>query len=176
MSMTEIKELIAAVEREDPVFEEPWQADSFIMAIALARSGVYTWPEWVERFAETIKDNPQQDGESTNQAYYRQWLTCLEAILGDRSVFTMEELESREASWRLAYLRTPHGSPVELAMAAQLAENADDVEHDDHHHHAHHDHHHGFADECGVPGGHGSASRVAPLKVFSGQPSKPRTF
>ncbi|EGH71498.1 nitrile hydratase accessory protein [Pseudomonas syringae] len=177
--MDTIKALIDLVEREDPVFEEPWQADSFIMAVALSHSGAFTWPEWVSHFAATIRNFPQQEGEATGTAYYRQWLRCFEEMLGDRGLIATEDLKTRIASWRTAYELTPHGSPVELAFAQSKALEANhDHDHDghhdhEHHHHDHEHHHHGlFSDDCAVSSGQ-QPVLVKPISVFPGRVSVP---
>ena len=38
-----------------PVFNEPWEAQAFAMAIELYEAGVFSWPEWSERLAQEIQ-------------------------------------------------------------------------------------------------------------------------
>ena len=40
---------------DGPVFREPWEAQSFAMALALYERGIFTWPEWAAMLADEIK-------------------------------------------------------------------------------------------------------------------------
>jgi len=113
-------------------FAEPWQAQAFALAVGLHQAGLFTWPEWVERLAAEIRTAPQQPGECAEDAYHRQWLAALEQFVVERAACQPEQIDLRQAAWREAYLRTPHGQPVELANA-ELPEPA-------HHNHDDHDH------------------------------------
>jgi hypothetical protein len=42
-------------------------------------------------------------------------LAALERVLVENGAVTRAELDEREEQWEHAYLRTPHGKPVELA-------------------------------------------------------------
>ncbi len=39
---------------EGPVFNEPWEAQSFALAVRLSETGYFTWSEWVEVFSQEI--------------------------------------------------------------------------------------------------------------------------
>ena len=65
-------------------------------------------------FADTLRDVPAESGESVEAAYYRRWLLALETIVARKSLASVEEMAQRKEEWRHAYLRTPHGLPVEL--------------------------------------------------------------
>ena len=49
-------ELLAGMPQGDgePVFDEPWQAHAFAMAVSLHAQGLFTWPEWAQALAEQI--------------------------------------------------------------------------------------------------------------------------
>ncbi len=102
-----------------PDFAEPWQAQAFACAIQLSRQGLFTWSEWVEIFSAEIKVHPQTCIETANAAYYRQWLAALETIVGLKGAASATEISQRQEAWREAYLKTPHGQPVELNRAAR---------------------------------------------------------
>ena len=121
-------------ELNGPAFAEPWMAQAFACAVHLSRQGLFTWAEWVDVFSAEIKAHPQQPGEAANAAYYRQWLSALETIVGLKGAASTTEISERQETWRQAYLNTPHGQPVELhhAGASSVATA---------HHHRHHDHH-----------------------------------
>lgn len=130
---------------EGAAFAEPWQAEAFACTLQLSRQGLFSWAEWVAVFSAEIKAAPVRPGESHNEAYYRQWLTALERIVGQKGATTPAEIDARQEAWRQAYLNTPHGRPVELAHAANPPAAAGHHHHHDHpHDHDHHGHgHHG---------------------------------
>ncbi len=127
-------------EMDDPSFAEPWMAQAFACAVHLSRQGLFTWNEWVEVFSAEIKAHPAQPDETSNAAYYRQWLAALETIVGLKGAASTAEISERQEAWRKAYLNTPHGQPVELHHAdmapvapAHAAHHLRD-DSDDHHH------------------------------------------
>lgn len=108
---------IGLSEDEDPTFDKPWQAQAFAIVVELSASGAFTWKEWVAVFSEEIKRHPAREDETTNTAYYRQWLAALETIVEARGLAAREEVAARQEAWRTAYLNTPHGQPVTLRNA-----------------------------------------------------------
>ena len=126
---------------DGPVFLEPWHAEAFSLAVVLSRQGAFSWTEWVEHFSTVLRDVPAQSGESVEAAYYRRWLIALETITARKRLASAKEMATRKEEWRRAYLRTPHGQPVELhrghgRVEPREHERAADA-HDDHHHHNH---------------------------------------
>lgn len=99
---------------DGPVFAEPWQAQAFALAVELERQGAFGWDEWVSTLAVEIAARPAAEGEDAGAAYYRQWLAALETIVAAKSLARETEMARRKEEWRLAYLHTPHGQPVEL--------------------------------------------------------------
>lgn len=95
---------------EGPVFAEPWQAQAFALTLTLHESGAFTWPEWAEALSAELQDDPDDDGAR----YYEHWVAALERLVTTRSLIGSAELDARKAAWEAAYLRTPHGSAVEL--------------------------------------------------------------
>jgi nitrile hydratase accessory protein len=120
-------------ELDGPAFAEPWMAQAFACTVHLSRQGLFTWNEWVDVFSAEIKAHPQQPGEASNAAYYRQWLAALETIVGRKGAASAAEINARQDTWRQAYLNTPHGQPVELHHAS--APPATAAHHHDHHQH-----------------------------------------
>lgn len=94
----------------DPVFEEPWQAKAFAMAVALHERGVYTWSEWAETLGARIA-TAEAAGDG---GYYRHWLDALEDLLVEKGVSTAGEAARWREAWRHAAIRTPHGTPIEV--------------------------------------------------------------
>ena len=105
----------------EPVFAEPWQAQAFALVVALHRQGRFAWREWVDTLVAEIRASPARPGESANDAYFRQWQAALEHIVTRKGLTEPEALDARTEAWRQAYLRTPHGRPVELAAAERKA-------------------------------------------------------
>src|SRR5713101_4834904 len=79
-------------EADGPGFAEPWMAQAFACAIQLSRQGLFTWSEWVEVFSAEIKVHPAAAGETSNAAYYRQWLAALETIVGLKGAASTTEI------------------------------------------------------------------------------------
>lgn len=101
-------------DNEGPVFAAPWQAQAFAMAVALHERELFTWPEWAAALAETIRTTPALPGEDAGDAYYRQWLQTLEALVAAKGASSPAELRRYRDAWDHAADRTPHGQPIEL--------------------------------------------------------------
>lgn len=102
------------------VFEAPWEARAFGLAVALNEQGAYPWRDFSQGLAEEIAAAEAAGDPST---YYERWLATLEKLVIASGVITREEL---------------------AAMAVEQA-LLDDHDHDhdhDHHHDHHRDHHH----------------------------------
>lgn len=76
---------------DDPEFEAPWQARAFGLAVVLTEQGHITWNDFQHRFVTRLDD---QDGDISEDAYYRHWIEALEETVADNMVST-EELTSR---------------------------------------------------------------------------------
>ena len=100
-----------------PVFGAPWQAQAFAMTLALYQQGLFTWTEWAQALATRIQQAPAQPGEDAGEAYYRQWLEALEAIVAAKGASSPAELRRFQRAWDHAADRTPHGQPIELRAA-----------------------------------------------------------
>ena len=66
---------------DGPVFDEPWQAQAFAMAVKLHERGVFTWKEWAAILAEEIKRAQAAGDPDTGSTYYRHWLAALERLV-----------------------------------------------------------------------------------------------
>ncbi len=99
---------------QDPVFEEGWQAQVLALAFNLVDRGQFTSVEWSEALgAELVKANERGDADDTS-TYYQAVLSALEGLLSTQESLPGNLLNERTEAWRSAYLRTPHGHPVEL--------------------------------------------------------------
>ncbi|MBW8710650.1 MAG: nitrile hydratase accessory protein [Mycobacterium sp.] len=95
------------------VFEEPWQARAFAIAVALHERGVYDWSEWTEMLGARIA-TADAPGDGDAGSYYRNWLNALEAMLVEKGVTTAGETARWREAWRRAATRTAHGTPTEV--------------------------------------------------------------
>jgi nitrile hydratase accessory protein len=99
-----------------PVFDEPWEAKVFAMAVRLHERGLFTWPEWTDALGAEIATGSAATGSpGAGSSYYEHWLRALETLLDRKGVASPDELARYCAAWGRAAARTPHGLPVELA-------------------------------------------------------------
>jgi len=113
--ITDMDERIALPRKNgELVFEAPWEALAFGLAVALSEGGLYSWRDFSQGLATEIATAEQ---EGITSSYYERWLASLEKLIIAKGLITGEELDT----W--------------------TAKQALDDEHDDHHHH-HDDHHH----------------------------------
>ena len=99
---------------EEPVFNAPWEAQAFAMAVALHERGAFTWKEWAETLAAVIAEVRARGEPDTGEHYYRHWMTALERIVAAKGLVEAAKLETRRDEWAKAAARTPHGQPIEL--------------------------------------------------------------
>jgi nitrile hydratase accessory protein len=94
------------------VFEAPWEARAFGLAVALNEQGIYPWRDFSQGLARAIAAAESTTGPTP---YYERWLATLEALVIANGLVTPQELE------------------------AMIEEQAllDDHDHDHHHHHHH---------------------------------------
>jgi nitrile hydratase accessory protein len=100
---------------DGPGFAEPWQARAFALALRLTENGHFTRQEWTMALSRVIGSVADADGHDDGSHYYDHWVAALEALVIDKGLTTRTSLDARTEDWRGAYLRTPHGKPVELA-------------------------------------------------------------
>lgn len=92
---------------DDPVFNEPWEAQAFAMAVSLNGKGLFTWSEWAETLGAEI-------ASQGTRSYYECWLAALEKLIEAKKVMTEAERLARIDAWDRAARATPHGKPIEL--------------------------------------------------------------
>lgn len=99
---------------EGPIFEEGWQAQVLALAFNLVEQGQFSSVEWSEALgAELVRASERGDADDT-ETYYKAVLNALEGLLESQNSLPAAVLDERTEAWRGAYLRTPHGQPVEL--------------------------------------------------------------
>ena len=94
---------------QEQVFAEPWHAQLFATTTTLASAGHFEWKDWANHFSTALKSS---DGEA---AYYEIWLEAFEEFLVIRHLADNKELVKLKGAWTNAFLKTPHGAPVELS-------------------------------------------------------------
>ena len=83
----------------------------------LVKTGAISSPRWAETLGAEIEAlGAEPDSRET---YFRAVLAALERVLRENGSVTRAELDEREHQWERAYLRTPHGQPVELAAGRE---------------------------------------------------------
>jgi nitrile hydratase accessory protein len=105
-------------DQEGPVFEEPWQATAFALAVRLSAEGHFTWTEWAATLADEIKSAAARGEPDDGSRYYHHWLAALERLTVLKGLSDRAALLARKDAWADAYRHTPHGQPVELAIDA----------------------------------------------------------
>jgi nitrile hydratase accessory protein len=98
----------------EPVFGEPWHAQALAMADLLVKSGTISQSRWTETLGAEIAAARVADGPDDGEAFFRAVLSALERLLAESGNITRAERAERQEEWEHAYLRTPHGQPVEL--------------------------------------------------------------
>lgn len=95
---------------EEPVFNEPWEAQAFALAVSLEQKGVFTWSEWARALGSEI------EAQGT-RSYYECWLAALEKLVEEKRLMSQTERLTRIDAWDRAARATPHGQPIELGRA-----------------------------------------------------------
>lgn len=96
-------------------FAEPWQAELFALTLALSEAGQFTWTQWTQAFAATLKRHGATRALDGNADYYAAWLETLEGLLDDSGLAPKTLAADMRDRWEAAYLSTPHGQPVRVA-------------------------------------------------------------
>jgi nitrile hydratase accessory protein len=99
------------IDKDGPVFAEPWEAQAFAMAVKLNEAGHFTWKEWAETLGAEIHAHPQQ-------SYYESWLEALEHLVEAKGLMAHGERMARIDAWDEAARATPHGQPIELSRSS----------------------------------------------------------
>jgi nitrile hydratase accessory protein len=100
---------------DGPVFREPWEAHAFALAVRLSEAGCFTWTHWATVLSQEIRRAQERGDPDLGSTYYHHWVRALERLCADKGLTNSMELQQRTEEWRAAYLKTPHGKPVELA-------------------------------------------------------------
>ena len=99
---------------DDLVFDEPWQAQAFAMAVELNAAGHFTWQEWADALSDEIRRAQASGDPDLGDTYYHHWLAALERLVATKGLIGADELAQRKDAWSDAAAHTPHGKPIEL--------------------------------------------------------------
>jgi nitrile hydratase accessory protein len=97
-----------------PVFREPWEAQAFVMTLALHERGLFSWSEWARALAAQIATAQAAGDADLGDTYYRHWLAALENLVAAKGAGSLDEVMSYRRAWEHAAERTPHGQPIAL--------------------------------------------------------------
>ena len=97
-----------------PLFREPWEAQAFALALALHQQGAFSWDQWAQALSDRIEAARTAGDPDLGDTYYQHWLAALEQLIIEKQLTDSQEIASRIAAWKAAYLATPHGQSVEL--------------------------------------------------------------
>jgi len=78
------------------VFEAPWEARAFGLAVALNEAGVYPWRDFSQSLAAETATLEQQ---GVHASYYERWLETLEKLAIAQGLVTLDELDARTAEY-----------------------------------------------------------------------------
>ena len=109
---------------EGPVFQAPWQAQAFALAVKLSEAGHFTWKEWAETLAAELRGAAEPGEPDDGSRYYHHWVAALERIATRKGLTDIATLLDRKEAWADAYRHTPHGKPVELRVELRNARNS----------------------------------------------------
>jgi nitrile hydratase accessory protein len=96
------------------VFEEPWQAHALAIADNLVLRGKVSPNDWANRLGKALREAEANNEPDNLTTYYKAVVKALEETLETFEGISAVTLSKRRAEWEAAYLRTPHGKPVEL--------------------------------------------------------------
>lgn len=119
---TRVADLLPDSVRQDqePVFEQPWQAQAFAMAVELIQAGRFQLTEWADTLGHEIANASANGFADDGSDYYELWLRALERLVTEKQLAQSQELDQLQAAWREAYSHTPHGQPVVLPESTIL--------------------------------------------------------
>ena len=97
------------------VFQSPWEAQAFALALALHAKGLFTWTEWAEALSSEIHREQKHGTPETELPYYAHWLAALEKLVIAKGVTSAGMLSVLRDQWDIAARETVHGEPDLLA-------------------------------------------------------------
>ena len=81
-------------ENGELVFQAPWEARAFGLAVALNQQDLYEWREFSAELAATTAAG-EQNNDPAN--YYTRWVASLEELVIARGLLSREQLDAKTA-------------------------------------------------------------------------------
>ena len=81
-------------ENGELIFQAPWQARAFGLAVALNQQDLYKWREFSAELAATIA---AADQKNDPLSYYTRWVASLEALIIAKGLLSREQLDAKTA-------------------------------------------------------------------------------
>lgn len=69
----------------EPVFDAPWQAKTFAMAVKLNETGVFSWTEWADALSVNIAEFEKHSQINNSDDYYKLWQNTLENLVAEKT-------------------------------------------------------------------------------------------
>ena len=98
----------------EPLFSEPWQAQTVALATAMVAQGRISAVRWSDALGAEIKRALASGAPDDVATYYNCVLVTLETLTMEAELASADQLSDRKAQWIRAYEHTPHGAPVIL--------------------------------------------------------------
>lgn len=102
------------LDRDGPVFREPWEAQAFALTLTLFDRGLFGWSEWAKVLGEEIRKAQDSGDPDIGLTYYRHWVSALERMITEKGASDTKTLRNYFDAWDHAAKRTSHGTPIEL--------------------------------------------------------------
>jgi nitrile hydratase accessory protein len=77
------------------VFEAPWQARAFGVAVGLVQEQELDWEAFRSRLIDEIASWEREHPESNGYNYYERWLAALERLLLETGMVSAQEVEAQ---------------------------------------------------------------------------------
>ncbi len=92
-------------ENGELVFQAPWEARAFGLAVALNEKDLYEWREFSSQLASEIAAAEQNNDPSS---YYARWVASLEELVIAQGLISREQLDARTAEYAIHDHRDHH--------------------------------------------------------------------
>ncbi len=83
-------------ENGELIFQAPWEARAFGLAVALNAKELYEWREFSAELAATIA-TADQNNDPAN--YYTRWIASLEELIIAKGLLSREQLDAKTAEY-----------------------------------------------------------------------------
>ena len=87
------------------LFEAPWEARAFGMAVSLAEAGCFSWDEFRAHLIEAIAAWERRATSDSSYRYYECWLMALTRVITSKGLSTTTDLAVRASE----LAARPHG-------------------------------------------------------------------